>query len=62
MSRQRHTEVHTRREVLREELLRYLMDGYSITEATVIKKDESAESKHSKSTIHKVRLRIEEET
>ena len=49
-------------EVLREELMRYLMDGYSIAEATVMKKQGSEESKHSKTIIDKVRLRIEEKT
>ncbi len=47
-------------EVLREELLNYLMDGYSITEATVTKEEDQSEGKRSKTTIHKIRLRIEQ--
>jgi hypothetical protein len=48
-------------EVLREELLRYLMDGYSIVEATVVLKEEQAEDKRSKTTTHTVKLRLKEE-
>ena len=44
-------------EVLREELLNYLLEGYSILEATVAKEEEDSESGHSKTTTHKVCLR-----
>ena len=47
-------------EVLREELLNYLIEGYSIAEATVVKKEEHTESKNSKTTTHKINLRIEQ--
>jgi hypothetical protein len=47
-------------EALREELLRYLVDGYSIAEATVTCREESSEKDRSKTTIHKVILRLEE--
>jgi hypothetical protein len=49
-------------EVIREELLRYLVDGYSIVEATVSKQEEHSEDKRSTTTIHKVRLRIKQES
>lgn len=48
-------------EALREELLRYLIDGYSIIEATVSTKEESSENKHSKTVIRKITLRVEQE-
>jgi len=47
-------------EVLREELLRYLVDGYSIAKATVTLHEETAEKDRTKTTIHKVHLRLEE--
>ena len=47
-------------EVLREELLSYLMDGYSITEATVTKEEEQTEGKRTKTTVHKIRLRVKQ--
>jgi hypothetical protein len=48
-------------EVIREELLRYLVDGYSIVEATVSKQEDHSEDKRSKTTIHKVHLRIKQD-
>jgi len=47
-------------DVLREELLRYLVDGYSIIEATVTMREEQSEKNRSKTIVHKVRLRLEE--
>jgi hypothetical protein len=47
-------------EVLREELLNYLMEGYSIAEATVLKKEDHSESGNSRTTTHKIKLRIEQ--
>jgi hypothetical protein len=46
-------------EVLREHLLNYLIEGYSIAEATLIKQEEDSESEHPKTTTHKINLRIE---
>jgi len=51
----------TAEEVLREHLLRYLMDGYTISEATVRKQEDHSEEHRSKTTIHKIRLRLEQE-
>jgi hypothetical protein len=48
-------------EALREELLRYLVDGYSIIEATVTREESNSENKHSRTTIQKVRLRVKQE-
>lgn len=47
-------------EVLREELLNYLIDGYTIIDATVSKEEEQSEGKRSKTTARKIRLRIEQ--
>ena len=47
-------------EALREELLRYLVDGYSIAEATVTHREDSSEKDRTKTTIHKVILRLED--
>lgn len=51
----------TPEEVLREELLRYLVDGYSIVEATVTRKESHSEDKHSKTVMHKTKLRVKQE-
>jgi hypothetical protein len=48
-------------EVLREELLRYLVDGYSIIEATVSFKEDLSDDKRSKSTTRKIRLRVKQD-
>jgi len=45
-------------ETLREELLGYLADGYSIVEATVTRQEDHSETRHSKTTTHKIRLRV----
>ncbi len=52
----------TAEEVLREELLRYLVDGYSIIEATVTREESQSEDKHSKATIQKITLRVKRES
>lgn len=49
-------------EVLREELLRYLVDGYSIIEATVSIQENQPGDKHSKSTLRKIRLRVKQDS
>ena len=49
-------------EVLREELLRHLEDGYSIIEATVTRKESHSEAKRSKTTIRKIRLRVKQDS
>ncbi|UCD56748.1 MAG: hypothetical protein JSV16_13105 [Candidatus Hydrogenedentota bacterium] len=49
-------------EVLREELLRYLVDGYSIIEATVTRHEDHSNGKHSKSALRKVRLRVKHDS
>jgi hypothetical protein len=46
-------------EQLREELFRYLLDGYSIIEATVAQEEKHSEGKLSRTTTHTVRLRIQ---
>ena len=48
-------------EILREELLRHLEDGYCIIDATVTKKEDHSEARHSKTTIRKVRLRVKQD-
>ena len=48
-------------ELLREELLRYLMDGYTVIEATVTREENQSESKHSTNTTHKIRLRVKQD-
>lgn len=45
-------------ETLREELLRYLADGYSLVDATVTKQEDHSETRHSKTTTHRIRLRV----
>jgi hypothetical protein len=47
----------TAEEALREELLRYLIDGYSIIDATVVLNETASATNHSSSTIHRIRLR-----
>jgi hypothetical protein len=51
----------TAEEILRHELLNYLMDGYTISEATVTMSEESGDKKRSKKTIHKVNLRVDKQ-
>jgi len=48
-------------EQLREELFRYLLDGYTIVEATITQEEKRSEGKHSRTTTHTVRLRIQPE-
>jgi len=49
----------TAEDVLREQMLNYLLEGYSIAEATLVKKEIDSESAHSKTTIHEIKLRTE---
>jgi len=49
-------------EIIREELHRYLLDGYRIVEATVNKQEDHPEEKLSKTTIENVRLRIKQDS
>ena len=45
-------------EALREELLRYLMDGYSIVDATVVLEEDVSDGKHHRAKTSRVRLRV----
>jgi hypothetical protein len=49
-------------EALREELLRYMVEGYSIIEATVIKEEELSEDRHSRSTSQKIKMRLKQDS
>lgn len=48
-------------ENLREELLRYLFEGYSVIEATVAREENHSDDTHSKTSLQKIRLRLKKE-
>ncbi|GAB4343307.1 MAG: hypothetical protein Kow0099_21590 [Candidatus Abyssubacteria bacterium] len=48
-------------EILREELMRYLCDGYSVVDVTLTRHDESSEGNRSRSSSHTIRLRVKPE-
>jgi hypothetical protein len=50
----------TAEEALREELLRYLMDGYSVVDATVVLEEDVSDGKHRSTKTSRVRLRIKQ--
>ncbi|RJP15260.1 MAG: hypothetical protein C4520_20485 [Candidatus Abyssobacteria bacterium SURF_5] len=51
----------TAEEALREELLRYLLDGYSIIDATVTLRSDVSDEKHRSSKTTRIRLHVREE-
>jgi hypothetical protein len=48
----------TAEEALREELLRYLVDGYSVVDATVVLNEDASEPNRRKQKTTRVRLRV----
>jgi len=48
-------------EILREELLRYLLEGYSITEATVTREENDSDDADSKRTTRQIKLRVKQD-